>query len=303
MSSKTDQQDFAASAALVRDDVNARLQALLAAEQGAPPGILEALEYVLLSGGKRLRPILCLWTHDALGGDSRDACVDVACALECLHTYSLVHDDLPCMDDDDMRRGQPSCHVKFGEATAVLVGDALLTLCFDVVLRTGDRWELDDGRIVQTTRAIARAAGSEGLITGQALDMNSSEMPRDIDTVDRIHQHKTAALFAACMEAGALVAGADEDTQQRVRRCGETVGRAFQIIDDLLDTEATVETLGKTPGKDARAGRLTYPAVSGTEAARERARALVEEARGELRSVAVAPLLEGLFDFMISRTH
>jgi geranylgeranyl diphosphate synthase type II len=285
-----------------RDEVNRRLGAIVEDEAGAPDDMRSALRYTLLDGGKRLRPVLCLWTHDGLGGEQRDACIDVACALECLHTYSLIHDDLPCMDDDDLRRGKASCHKKFGEAVAVLTGDALLTLCFDVIARLGERWGLEAGAIVETSRVVARAAGTEGLITGQALDLVSDTFEPTLEMVDRIHSHKTAALISASMLAGAVVAGADTAAKGRVERAGEMAGRAFQIIDDILDVQMDAETLGKTPGKDAKAGKLTYPSVVGLEAAKRRATELVEQARTELSDTVRGPLMGMLLNLIVTRS-
>jgi len=285
-----------------RTEVNHRLEAIVK-EQTGPDHMLAALRYTLLDGGKRLRPVLCLWTHDGLGGKQRDACLDVACALECLHTYSLIHDDLPCMDDDDLRRGKPSCHKKFGEGVAVLTGDALLTLCFDVIAKLGERWGVGADTVVGTTLVIARAAGTEGLITGQALDLISDTLEPTLDMVDRIHKHKTAALISASMLAGAVVAGAGADARLRVERAGLMAGQAFQIIDDILDVRMDAETLGKTPGKDAAAGKLTYPSVAGLEEAKRRAAELVERARDELSNIVGGPLMGMLLDFFVTRTR
>jgi geranylgeranyl diphosphate synthase type II len=284
-----------------RIEVNRRLEAIVD-DQAGPEHMVSALRYTLLDGGKRLRPALCLWTHDGLGGKQRGACLDVACALECLHTYSLIHDDLPCMDDDDLRRGKPSCHKEFGEGVAVLAGDALLTLCFDVIARLRDRYGVDADTVVGTTLVVARAAGTEGLITGQALDLISDTLEPTIDMVERIHTHKTAALISAAMLAGAVVAGADAEARLRVERAGLMAGQAFQIIDDILDVQMDAETLGKTPGKDAAAGKLTYPSVAGLEEARRRAAELVEEARSELSGTVRGPQMGMLLDFFVTRT-
>jgi geranylgeranyl diphosphate synthase type II len=303
MTSKVDEQVFTSAMQRSRDEVEARLKTLLSAQEEGTDQLRDALRYAVLGGGKRLRPILCLWTHDNLGGKSRDACLDAACALEFLHTYSLVHDDLPCMDDDDLRRGQPSCHKKYGEGIAVLVGDALLTLCFETLASLGLRWELDSERIVQTLRVVGGAAGQGGLITGQALDLESSASGADLETVERIHRYKTAALVAASMESGAVIAGADPENRQRMHRVGELAGRAFQIVDDVLDIESTAESLGKTPGKDLEEGKLTYPAVAGIEASREQAHALIAEATRELGPPRGELPLAKLLETLVFRTR
>jgi geranylgeranyl diphosphate synthase type II len=286
-----------------RSIVSARLHDIVVAQGSAPTNIREALAYAILDGGKRLRPLLCMWTHDALDGKRGEACLDVACALECLHNYSLVHDDLPCMDNDDMRRGRPSCHRKFGEAVAVLTGDALLTLCFEIISNLDLRWGIEGPLVQDTARVIAAAAGTRGLITGQALDLVSDTALRDLAGVDRIHRHKTAALISASMTAGAIMAGAGEAVRSRVAAAGEKVGIAFQIIDDVLDLEGDGEQLGKTPGKDARTGKLTYPSIVGVEASRRRAADLIEEAKSELGDVVLGRPLGKLLDRMALRSH
>jgi geranylgeranyl diphosphate synthase type II len=206
------------------------------------------------------------------------------------------------MDDDDLRRGKPSCHKKFGEAVAVLTGDALLTLCFDVIARLRERWELGADVVVETSAVIARAAGTSGLITGQALDLMSDTLEPTLENVDRIHSHKTAALISASMLAGAVVAGAEPEARARVGRAGEMAGRAFQIIDDILDVQMDAATLGKTPGKDAAAGKLTYPAVAGVNAAKDRAVELVGQAKAELAETVGGPLVPMLLDFFVARS-
>jgi geranylgeranyl diphosphate synthase type II len=301
MSSKLDAQRFDEALSDTRSQVEARLDDLLASRTQAPPPLGEAIRYVLLGSGKRLRPTLCLWTHDALGGGNRDACLDAACAIECLHTYSLVHDDLPCMDDDDLRRGRASCHKKFGEATAVLVGDALLTLTFEILACLADRPELDARRVVLVLQTVARAAGTHGLVSGQTLDLQSSELTPTLDTVENIHKYKTAALFAASMDAGAILAGADDAVRARVRLAGERAGCAFQIVDDLLDIEASAEALGKTPGKDVVESKLTHPAVVGPEASRREAARLLADARSVVGEVTNDPLIEALLETLVSR--
>jgi len=284
-----------------RRRVERRLERLLDELGRGPSVIEEAMRYMVLDAGKRLRPLLCLWTHDALEGVNRDACLDVACAIECLHTYSLIHDDLPCMDDDDMRRGKPSCHKKYGEAVAVLAGDALLTLSFDILVSTGERWKIAESVVVNATRVVARAAGTSGLIGGQVLDITSDAFEPTADLVEKIHAMKTAALISASMETGAVLAGAPAAERERIRLAGVWAGRAFQIVDDVLDLESDGKTLGKTPGKDVRDGKLTYPSLVGIETSRERARTLIERATKELDGRPKAGLLVTLLNFMVER--
>jgi geranylgeranyl diphosphate synthase type II len=300
---------FRAACDSERAAVEGRLHTLvktLAAEHG---GINEAIRYCLLGGGKRLRPILCLWAHDLVGGSRRDAALDVACAIECIHTYSLIHDDLPCMDDDDYRRGQPSAHKKFGEATAVLTGDALLTLAFQIIAALpGGSAGLGPGEALDVSGVLASAAGTGGLITGQALDLSGSAGTGDLEAVQNIHRNKTARLIAAAMETGVVCGGGSPQQRKMVSSAGMEAGEAFQIADDVLDCVTDRETLGKTPGKDAAADKLTYPAVCGLDGARTAARRLVGEAKRKLAGCGTGPggneaasRLEQMFDFLVER--
>jgi len=281
-----DFREFDGRAQADRTRVEARLEGIVVELASQHEGMCEAIRYSLLGGGKRLRPILCLWTHDSVGGNRPDAALDVACAIECLHTYSLVHDDLPCMDDDDLRRGQPSSHRRFGESTAVLVGDALLNLSYEVLssLRTRHA-DVAPDEALECIRVLSRAAGTGGLITGQALDLDpesDSEGEAGVGLVERIQENKTARLIAASLELGAIIGGADRETRQAVSEAGTLAGAAFQIADDLLDIEKDEVTLGKTPGKDIKNGKLTYPSVVGLEGARSRA---AEQIAGALERI------------------
>jgi geranylgeranyl diphosphate synthase type II len=291
--------DFEHLAAPDRDAVEARLGALVDGLASHHEGMRDAIRYSLLGGGKRMRPLLCLWTHDALRGTSRDAALDAACAIECVHTYSLVHDDLPCMDNDDFRRGRPSSHRRFGEAVAVLTGDALLNLAYEIVATLPVRHALAADVSLGAASVLAHAAGTAGLISGQALDL-APPAPRDADVVNAIHERKTARLIAASMEIGAVLAGADNAIRARVRGAGLDAGRAFQITDDILDIEGAKETLGKTPGKDVHDGKLTLPSVVGVEASRERARARMEAALTALPEASGGPL-EALIRHTVGR--
>jgi geranylgeranyl pyrophosphate synthase len=301
---------FRAACDTERAAVEDRLDRLVDSIAAEHAGIHEAIRYCLLGGGKRLRPILCLWSHDLVGGDRRDAALEVACAIECIHTYSLIHDDLPCMDDDDYRRGQPSAHKKFGEATAVLTGDALLTVAFQIVATAPGRCPgLGPHEALDITGLLAGAAGTGGLITGQALDLAGSAGTGDLEAVRNIHRNKTARLIAAAMESG-VVCGAGSSQQRRlVKAAGLEAGEAFQIADDVLDCVTDRETLGKTPGKDAAADKLTYPAVRGLDGARKAARRLVADAKRKLAGCGTgqggreaAMRLEQMFDFLVERS-
>lgn len=292
-----------------RAAVEVRLRALVDALASHHDGIREAIAYALLGAGKRLRPLLCLWTHDVFaregGAATRGAVLDAACAIECVHTYSLVHDDLPCMDDDDLRRGRASLHRRFDEATAVLTGDALLSLGFEIVARIDSRG-VTPAAALDAIRVLAAAAGTGGLITGQALDLGATAPPAgggSLALVERIHEFKTARLIAASMEVGAALAaqapGTASDVRTRVRSAGLLAGSAFQIVDDLLDLDGDAKTLGKTPGKDVDHGKVTYPSVAGKaqalEAVRDRiakALALIPEAAGTPLAALVAYVAE-----------
>ena len=291
-----------------RELIEGRLHELVGALANEHQGMREAMSWSLLGGGKRLRPLLCLWTHDLVGGAHRDAALDAACAIECVHTYSLIHDDLPCMDDDDVRRGKPSSHKQFGEATAVLAGDGLLTLAFQVLSTMPERHGTDGVKdVLEMTKVLAGAAGTGGLIVGQALDLSGSARSGDLEGVRRIHKNKTARLIAASMEVGAVAGGAGDKTRASIREAGLLAGEAFQITDDILDCEQDGETLGKTPGKDARADKLTFPAVVGVERSREEAALLIGSAGSILSGGGMAADREALsrtvelFAFLVSR--
>jgi len=248
-----------------------QLRAALASLDARPPRLAEALEYALFGGGKRLRPALVRLACEGLGG-APEAAAAPAAAVELIHTYSLVHDDLPCMDDDDLRRGRPTCHKVYDEATATLVGDGLLTGAFEVLARDGGE------RAGQMVAVLARAAGVAGMVAGQALDMQGSGAAAGRDEVHAIHDLKTAAMFAASAELGALAAGASAAHRASMREFGRALGLLFQAVDDLLDVTGAAEELGKTPGKDAREDKPTLVAAVGLEGARRAAEELAARA-------------------------
>ncbi len=248
--------------------IESTLEAIVPPADVEPTRLHEAMRYALFPGGKRLRPMLALLGSLVTAGDPQRA-LRAAAALELLHTYSLVHDDLPGMDDDDLRRGRPTCHKVYGEALAVLVGDALLTLTFEVVAEAGP----------DAVRALAVAAGSRGMVGGQVTDLEAEGSDTaDLERVVWIHDHKTAALIRASLLVGAYAGGGELDALDALARYGDVIGRAFQIADDCLDLTGTEEKLGKRPGQDLAASKLTYPAVMGLAASQEAAGRLVEEA-------------------------
>jgi geranylgeranyl diphosphate synthase type II len=243
-----------------------------------PDTIHRAIRYSLFAGGKRLRPIMALASAEAVGGRSADA-LPAAAALEMIHTYSLIHDDLPAMDDDGLRRGQPTSHVVFGEAIAILAGDSLLTHAFHVLSTASLKDDpVECGRRLRAIAVLAEAAGMDGMIGGQVVDVESEGKTVGADVLDYIHRKKTGALMGAAARLGAILGGGKQQDIERIARFGQEVGLAFQIVDDLLDVEGSTATLGKSAGKDEKAGKVTYPALHGTDEARRRATELAEQA-------------------------
>jgi geranylgeranyl diphosphate synthase type II len=258
--------------------VEASLERLLPSESTPPPSIHQAMRYSVFAGGKRLRPILCLETARIFAADVAPA-LHPACAIEFIHTYSLIHDDLPALDNDDLRRGKPTCHKKFGEATAILAGDALLTLAFETIGSA----PVDAARRAAILTEVAGAAGTvNGMVGGQVADLEAEGKPVTLQMLEYIHRSKTAALIRASIAAGALSVGAPEEDVLRLRRFGEMIGWAFQVTDDILDVEESSAALGKTAGKDIAQQKATYPSVYGLERSHEIARELATRAIAEL---------------------
>jgi geranylgeranyl diphosphate synthase type II len=269
----------------LRGEVEAALERALPPEDAWPGTIHRAVRYSLLGGGKRVRPVLALAAGEAAGG-SREEVLPLACAVEMIHTYSLIHDDLPAMDDDDLRRGQPTSHKMFGEAVAILAGDALLTRAFHLLAEVPADW--DEARLrrrLRATAALGEACGTTGLIGGQVTDLESEGRAIDAADLERLHQAKTGALLGASVRGGAILGGADEETLRRLSRYASAIGLAFQVVDDILDATEAAEQLGKTAGKDAAAGKATYVSVHGLE----RARGMAAELRTRALD-ALAPL-------------
>jgi len=280
--------------------VDQALEKFLPPEDAPPPSVHRAMRYSVLAGGKRLRPILVIAGAEAVGG-APDAVLPTACALELIHTYSLIHDDLPAMDDDDYRRGRLTNHKVFGDAVAILAGDALLTHAFRLIAGNVDG--ASDARVIADVVAeIAEAAGTDGMVGGQVVDIESEGKTVSAETLDYIHTHKTAALIRASLRVGALLAGAKPDQLAAITRAGDALGLAFQIVDDILDVEGSLEELGKTAGSDQRKQKATYPALHGLPASRRRARALIEEAKVALGPLgAAARPIAALADFIYER--
>ncbi len=274
--------------------VDERLEALLPGPGVPPSSIHSAMRHSVFAGGKRIRPVLCLEAAAAVvpGGDEP---LDVACALECIHTYSLIHDDLPALDNDDFRRGKPTCHRVFGDAIAILAGDALLTLAFEIIGRTGN---------AQLVAEIAAAAGTvNGMIGGQVVDIESERKQVDAATLEYIHRSKTGALLRTSVRSGGIFAGANGTHLAAITEYGKHIGLLFQIVDDILDVTGSTESLGKTAGKDAAQMKATYPAVHGMEKAQAMAAETLQKALASTLPLGDgAGWLREIATFIASRT-
>ncbi len=266
-----------------------------------PATLHKAMRYSLFAGGKRLRPILCLAAAEACRGNIGNA-LPLACALECIHTYSLVHDDLPSMDNDDFRRGRPTCHKVFGEGIAVLAGDALLTIAFEIVSKAKPAPRYDMSTLLSET---AVAAGSQKLIAGQVADLEAEGKNVKRDQLQFIHENKTAAILKSSVRLGAMSANAEAKKLSAITRFGQRLGLAFQIIDDILDVTQTSEILGKSAGKDVAAKKATYPAVIGLDKSRAEARRLTRQAHDTLSVFAGrdAEPLHALANYLLEREY
>jgi len=266
-----------------------------------PTTLHQAMRYSLFAGGKRLRPILCVAAAEACRGKIDDA-VPLACAIECIHTYSLVHDDLPSMDNDDFRRGRPTCHKVFGEGIAVLAGDALLTIAFEIVSRAKARSRYDMSTLL---REVAVAAGSQKLIAGQVADLEAEGKKVKRRELRFIHENKTAAILQSSVRLGAMSANADARKLAAITQFGQRLGLAFQVIDDILDVTQTSEILGKSAGKDQAAKKATYPAVIGLQESRVEARRLTRDAHKALSifSNRDAETLHALANYLLEREY
>lgn len=281
--------------------VNRRLEELLPAEDVEPQTLHAAMRYACLAPGKRIRPILCLASARAVGGDeaTHGPALDAACALELVHCFSLIHDDLPAIDNDSLRRGVETTHVKFGEALAILAGDALFALSFEVMSAI----PIEPAVGVRCISSLARASGSGGLVGGEVVDVLSEGKPATAAAVQFIHERKTGALIAAACEIGARIGGGTEDQVASLRIFGEHVGLAFQIADDILNELSTAEALGKAAGSDKERSKATYPAVHGIEGARKEAERLATDAKLRIAEFPNSEELSTLASYVIDRMH
>jgi len=289
--------------AAVRARVDAALARILdRAAAGLPEEAADVLRWAVLGPGKRLRPALLLAAHRAAGGNpDAEAAVELGCSVELVHAYSLVHDDLPCMDDDVLRRGRPTVHVRHGTPAAVLAGAVLMPIAATTVWSAASDLALDGARARELLASLARAAGAGGMVGGQLADLRAEGRPVSREELEGIHRRKTAALMSAAVRMGAIAARAPEETVGRLTRFGRTLGLAFQAVDDILDVTGQDAELGKTSGRDAVLGKATYPSVLGLEEAGRVSRELAARAREELEGLGDTSELEALVDAVVER--
>jgi geranylgeranyl diphosphate synthase type II len=281
--------------------VETALEKLMPQPAGLAGDVMKSMSYSLFAGGKRLRPILCIAGAEAVGG-SADAVLPVACALELIHTYSLIHDDLPAMDNDDFRRGKRTNHTVFGEAVALLAGDGLLTLAFNLMARHGFEQGVDKTLLLRVIELIAHAAGYKGMVGGQTVDIAYEGKEPDPVVVEYIHRHKTGALIAAAVASGAILGGSTEEQERAINRYGQQIGLAFQIADDVLNVEGDSALMGKGIGSDTARGKMTYPSVFGITESKKTQEELVESAIDSLNGFDErADPLRGIARYIIRR--
>jgi len=267
----------------------------------SPPVLKEAITYSLFAGGKRIRPILALAAYEACGGDSEEI-LSFASSIELIHTYSLIHDDLPAMDNDDLRRGNPTNHKVFGEGMAILAGDGLLTEAFFMMSNSLSNKNIKNTALIRAIKELAFASGIHGMVSGQAQDLLSENSEPDKKTLFFIHKHKTAALITASVRAGAILAGSNKVVLNAITRYGENIGLAFQVIDDILDIEGDTDELGKTTGSDVRKKKMTYPAIYGLEPSKKKAEDIVSEAIYAIKDFSDrAEPLRGIAKYLLER--
>ncbi len=292
-------QELRESLEKTADALHACMDKLLPKAEGSEARVIEAMRYSALSGGKRLRPFLTMTTSHIFKVDKESA-LRTAAAIEFVHTYSLIHDDLPAMDDDEMRRGQPSCHIMFDEATAILAGDGLLTYAFEVL--SDDSVHVDPNVRLALVTAVAQAAGCRGMVGGQMMDLSAEDKTLSIDEIIRLQRLKTGKLFAVACEAGAILGKCDEKRRHALSRYAHDVGLAFQMTDDLLDVEGSEDEMGKATRKDKTAGKATIVGSIGVKRAREQADILAQQARHHLRHFdGRAEPLRQLADYVVGR--
>lgn len=283
----------------VREVIDQELRRYTEFSPDVPARLKDAVRYSLLAPGKRLRPLMVLSAAEACGS-TRDKALPAACAIEMIHTYSLIHDDLPAMDDDELRRGRPTCHIEFDEATAILAGDGLLTLAFEVLAM-----DLSPASTAaKCCSELARAAGVAGMVGGQVDDLAAEGSVGDLRQLQNIHRRKTAALLCASLRLGAISANADNEQIERLQTYGENLGLAFQIVDDLLDLKGDSQTLGKNTGQDSHRGKLTYPSLLGEKESGEKAKQLIDTAITSLKPFGEeANNLVALAQYVLYRDH
>lgn len=291
---------FPVEIARFRQLIDDALESYSQFDDGCPTKLSNAIRYCLLAPGKRIRPLLVLAAAEICGGEIANA-VPAACAVEMIHNYSLIHDDLPAMDDDELRRGRPTCHIQFDEATAILAGDALIPLAFEVIVRDTRPHSV----AAECVSVLGRAAGASGLVGGQADDLDLQSSQATLEYLERIHQRKTGALLAVSLEMGSITAQASPQHRQSLRNYGKHLGLAFQIADDLLDFRGSQAKMGKRAQKDVDRGKLTFPGLLGEAASEVRAHKAIEEAIEALSPFdqAAKRPLEQLARFVINRTH
>jgi geranylgeranyl diphosphate synthase type II len=281
--------------------VDKALEEAMPQPSGLASELITAMNYSLFAGGKRLRPILCIAGAEAVGG-SADTVLPVACALELIHTYSLIHDDLPAMDNDDFRRGKLTNHKVFGEAVALLAGDGLLTLAFNLMARQGFEHDAEKGLLLRVIELISHAAGYKGMVGGQTVDIAYEGKDPDPLVVEYIHRHKTSSLIAAAVTSGAILAGGTEEQERAINRYGQQVGLAFQIADDVLNIEGDRDMMGKGIGSDTARGKMTYPSVFGISESKRTQKELVDSAIDCLKGFdEKADPLRGIASYIIKR--
>ncbi|HEX2342886.1 MAG TPA: farnesyl diphosphate synthase [Vicinamibacterales bacterium] len=296
-----------------RGEIDAALERILdsTARAGCPPSVIESMRYSVMAGGKRFRPVLTLASAEAVAAAAeideaaaRDRALPAACAIELIHTYSLVHDDLPAMDNDTLRRGRPTSHVVFGEGMAILAGDGLLTLAFEIMGSDSEQTGSDPARRLRAIGVIARAAGATGMVGGQAIDLQAVGRAGqlDADSLRAMHARKTGALITAAAVSGAILAGAPDALVGAIRKYAVELGLAFQIVDDILDVEGEAAALGKTAGKDAAAGKPTYPALFGLDESRRMADACLSRATQALDTVGIRGQLADIARWVVTRS-
>jgi len=285
-----------------QDAVDTRLEYWLIEQPSISQNLAEAMRYATFNGGKRVRPILVFATAEALGANKNQA-VDAACALEMVHAYSLVHDDLPAMDNDDLRRGKPTCHIAFDEATAILAGDSLQCFAFEV-LTESDLPAMTDNIKLAMIRTLAKASGTIGMAGGQALDLASEGKQLTLEELETVHRHKTGCLIRASVAMGGMIAQGNEQQMHALDKYADAIGLAFQVQDDILDIISDTETLGKQQGADIALNKATYPNILGLDAAKQLAQDLNHKAQSALTSFDEKALpLRALANYIVSRSH